>query len=603
MNVFLWSVFAFCILFFVYHHFLYPVIVRFFADHQGSSDSYNEVNEADYPRIAILLSAYNEQAFIRNKMMNLGALNYPREKLEIHIGLDGCTDNTEQILNQAIVDLTKEGICCVKHNYSHNRGKIAVVNDLISSEKHKHHILVFTDVSALSSLDCLKRVVVAFSDQEVGVLSGDYLLFDGDIAEQNNYWNYQNTLRKAEGNLGAVIGVPGAMYAIRSELVELIPKRTINDDFVLPMLAMEKGCKAIVDPDINIVEMDKDTDKAEKQRRIRIGAGNLQQVFMLKRMLSPKFGWLAFNFASGKALRGIMPLILLLGAYCLAHLSISGDMVAITMMFGTLLLVLLPECFEAISARKGASMLKSLRYLLFSYGYSLFGIMNWVLGKYRTSWKRGNIKNVNAVPKGIRMTKRVIDIVGATLGLILLSPVMFCVALAIRCESPGSILYRQVRVGKVEDSVTHLFYVIKFRSMSNDAEKNSGAVWATKHDPRVTRVGRFLRKSRLDELPQLWNVVKGDMALIGPRPERPAFYTQLNSAIPMYYERTHGVKPGISGLAQVMNGYDENIEGVKSKLAWDFSYSLSMMSWNNWLNMEYRILTRTLLIVLLCKGQ
>lgn len=603
MNLFLWSVFGFCILLFVYHHLLYPVVVKYFAGHQGSSDVHNMVNETDYPRIAILLSAYNEQAFIRNKMMNLGALNYPREKLEIHIGLDGCSDNTEQILNQTIVDLTKEGICCVKHSFSQNRGKIAVVNELILSEKHKHDILVFTDVSALSSLDCLQRVVHAFSDQHVGVLSGDYLLFDGDIAEQNTYWAYQNTLRKAEGSLGAVIGVPGAMYAIRSELVELIPKRTINDDFVLPMLAMEKGCKAIVDPDINIVEMDKDTNKAEKQRRIRIGAGNLQQVFMLKRMLSPKFGWLAFNFASGKALRGIMPLILLVGTYCLVHLSMLGEIAAMTTVFAALSAMLLPECFEKVGVKKGVSILKSLRYLLLSYGYSLLGIVSWISGKYRCSWKRSDFENVHGVPRGIRVTKRVIDIFGAALGLILLSPIMACVAVAIKCDSKGSILYRQVRVGKVEDSVSHLFYVIKFRSMTNDAEKLSGAVWASKQDPRVTRVGRFLRKSRLDELPQLWNVLKGDMALIGPRPERPAFYTPLNSAIPMFYERTHGVKPGISGLAQVMNGYDENIEGVKNKLAWDFSYSLSLMSWNNWLKMEYRILTRTFFIVLMCKGQ
>lgn len=603
MNLFLWSVFGFCIVLFVYHHFLYPLVVKYFAGNQGSLDVYTEREERDYPRIGIVLSAYNEQAFIRNKMMNLGALNYPRDKLEIHIGLDGCTDNTEQILNQTIIDLTKEGICCVKHSFTHNRGKIAVINDLILSEKSRHDILVFTDVSALSSLDCLKKVVSAFGNQQIGVLSGDYLLFDGDIAEQNSYWTYQNTLRKAEGSLGAVIGVPGALYAIRSELVELIPKRTINDDFVLPMLAMEKGCKAVVDPDINIVEMDKDTTKAEKQRRIRIGAGNLQQVFMLKRMLSPKFGWLAFNFASGKALRGIMPIILLAGAYSMMHLSLLGNIAALTMVFGAILLLLLPECLETIRLTKGVAVLKSLRYLLFSYGYSLLGIIRWLMGKYQSSWTRCENKNVNGIPKGIRISKRIIDVLGALIGLILLSPVMACVAVAVKCDSKGSILYRQVRVGKVADSVTHLFYVIKFRSMSNDAEKLSGAVWASKNDPRVTKVGRFLRKSRLDELPQLWNVLKGDMALIGPRPERPAFYTQLNSAIPMFYERTHGIKPGISGLAQVMNGYDENIEGVKSKLAWDFSYSLSLMSWKNWLKMEYRIFARTLFIVLMCKGQ
>lgn len=603
MTFLLWSLLMICVSLFVYHHFMYPVIVRFFAAYKNQNTAHVEMNEDNCPRIAILLSAYNEEGFIRDKIMNLSCLNYPRSKLEIHVGLDGCSDKTEAILNQSIIDITKEGICCVKHSHSENRGKIAVVNDLIESQKDNHDILVFTDVSALSSLDSLLRIAQAFTDSDVGVLSGDYLLFDGDLAEQNAYWRYQNKLRKAEGSLGAVIGVPGAMYAIRSQLVETIPQTTINDDFVLPMLAMEKGCKAVVDPDINIVEMDKDTEKVDKQRRIRIGAGNIQQVFMLKRMLSPKFGWLAFNFASGKGLRGIMPIILLLGAYCLVHLSISGDIFAQTILSFATLSMILPECCKYVGLKRLSSTVASIRYLLISYGYSFLGIAKWLSGAYKTSWKRCNSDGNEMIPRSIRVTKRVTDFFAAVVGLVLLSPVMLAVAIAIKLDSKGQIIYRQLRVGKVQDKVTHLFYVNKFRSMREDAELDCGAVWATKSDPRVTRVGRFLRKSRLDELPQLWNVLIGDMSIIGPRPERPAFYTKLDSAIPMFYQRTHGVKPGISGLAQVMNGYDENIEGVKSKLAWDFSYGLSLMSWKNWLKMECQIFTRTILIVLLCKGQ
>ena len=136
-----------------------------------------------------------------------------------------------------------------------------------------------------------------------------------------------------------------------------------------------------------------------------------------------------------------------------------------------------------------------------------------------------------------------------------------------------------------------------------DAESRSGAVWATKGDPRITRVGRFLRKTRIDELPQFINVLKGEMSLIGPRPERPVFYNQLETNIPYFSLRTYGIKPGISGLAQVMNGYDENMEDVKRKIGWDYAYALALTSPKQWLSMELMIIAKTIRIVLLGKGQ
>ena len=203
----------------------------------------------------------------------------------------------------------------------------------------------------------------------------------------------------------------------------------------------------------------------------------------------------------------------------------------------------------------------------------------------------------------IAFCKRSIDIIGAVVGLTLFSPIILLAGIAIKLDSKGGVIYKQLRVGRINEDRTDLIYVYKLRSMRFDAEKATGAVWAQGNDPRITRVGRFLRKTRIDELPQFWNVLKGDMSLIGPRPERPSFYTKLEREIPYFIQRTYGIKPGISGLAQVMNGYDESVEDVRNKIAWDYSYVLSMSRFSTWLKMECDILFKTIKVVVLGKGQ
>ncbi|MFY7959442.1 MAG: sugar transferase, partial [Elsteraceae bacterium] len=129
--------------------------------------------------------------------------------------------------------------------------------------------------------------------------------------------------------------------------------------------------------------------------------------------------------------------------------------------------------------------------------------------------------SVSYLPRSVRIGKRLFDLVVASLMLVATAPLFPLIALIIRLESKGPALFRQWRVGMSDPDQTRLFHMIKFRSMRVDAEAGTGAVWASKQDPRITRVGRFLRKTRLDELPQLWNVLRGDMSLVGPRPERP----------------------------------------------------------------------------------
>lgn len=188
--------------------------------------------------------------------------------------------------------------------------------------------------------------------------------------------------------------------------------------------------------------------------------------------------------------------------------------------------------------------------------------------------------------------KRLSDIVFASILLILAIPIMLLTALLIMIESGGPVLYRQERVGLNG----RLFKVTKFRSMRCDAEKNGAAVWAKPNDERVTRVGRVIRKLRIDELPQLFTVLKGEMSLIGPRPERPFFVDQLTKEIPFYAVR-HSVKPGLTGWAQVRYHYGATIEDSAEKLQYDLYYVK-----NNSLIFDIVILFETIGVVLTGKG-
>jgi sugar transferase (PEP-CTERM system associated) len=164
--------------------------------------------------------------------------------------------------------------------------------------------------------------------------------------------------------------------------------------------------------------------------------------------------------------------------------------------------------------------------------------------------------------------KRLFDIVVSTMLLVIFAPVILIAALLVKLESRGPAFYRQKRVGLYGQ----LFDVIKLRSMRQDAEVGGKAVWAQKDDPRVTRVGRFIRKTRLDELPQAWSVLKGEMSFVGPRPERPQFVADLEARLPYYAER-HVVKPGITGWAQINYPYGASIEDAREKLEFDLYYA------------------------------
>ena len=193
---------------------------------------------------------------------------------------------------------------------------------------------------------------------------------------------------------------------------------------------------------------------------------------------------------------------------------------------------------------------------------------------------------------GFQLVRRLLSILASALLLVLVLPVIPFVLLAIKLDSPGKVLYRQQRVGRGGTK----FHCYKFRTMRQDAEADTGPTWADNNDPRITRIGRILRISRLDEIPQLWCVLKGDMAFVGPRPERPEFVEWLSQQVPFYSVR-HAVRPGITGWAQVRYKYGNTLEDAREKLQYDLFYIK-----NASIGLDLLIMFQTIKIVTIGRG-
>jgi lipopolysaccharide/colanic/teichoic acid biosynthesis glycosyltransferase len=243
---------------------------------------------------------------------------------------------------------------------------------------------------------------------------------------------------------------------------------------------------------------------------------------------------------------------------------------------------------------------------------------------------------------GVRVAKRAVDLLGSLVGLAITAPLVPIIAAAVYLDSPGPVLYRQKRAGSLIGPDNgpdgrhsgrfrfHEFEMLKFRTMKPDAERATGAIIAQPGDNRITRVGRFLRKTRLDELPQFINVLRGEMSLVGPRPERPELLENLALTIPFFEERMRNVKPGITGLAQISLGYsgkapdgspinafkehltnpfkldgadDAEADDMRMKMLFDLAYSATLEEFFGYIAMEAKIIVQTPLVMLRGAGR
>ncbi len=283
-----------------------------------------------------------------------------------------------------------------------------------------------------------------------------------------------------------------------------------------------------------------------------------------------------------------------------------------------------PADTSAQPCQKAASRQDNLGNLVRDYSFPETPNVEWLTQLNLTQPR----ENLQSLPLTTRISKRLFDIVSAAGMLVVLSPLLLITWCAVRITSPGPAIYSQTRVGlnrrskkskrdrrqndvQIPDGISERraagsdrreqanygcpFTIYKFRTMRMDAEI-SGAQFAQDNDPRITSIGWFLRRTRIDELPQLWNILRGDMSLIGPRPERPEFMEKLSDEIPGYLDRL-GLKPGLSGIAQILNGYDNQVEGFRRKVGYDLLYLQNCCLLN-----DFKILLRTVRVVITGEG-
>lgn len=210
----------------------------------------------------------------------------------------------------------------------------------------------------------------------------------------------------------------------------------------------------------------------------------------------------------------------------------------------------------------------------------------------------------------VKIGKWVMDKIGAIIGITIMLILFPLVAILIKIDSKGPILFTQIRVGKSNKNLTKIFLIYKFRTMRSEPLSNSNDfIWTKSNDPRMTKIGRFLRKYRIDELPQFINVLKGDMSLVGPRPMPPIFFRELEKLIPFYCERMESIAPGITGLAQIyidreVESHDltKKVSYEHDKVAHDHSYAISLSKPLQWLYVDMKIILLTLKNVIMGKG-
>jgi len=392
INLLLSVIIIICVLLIIYHHIGYPLFLKWAQPAHAANDTPIEprqyasrVSDQALPTITLIIPAYNEQQWITDKLLNCAALDYPSEKLNVIVAVDGCTDNTLVLAQQMTQEKSCLGLNLEIREFKNNRGKVAVLNDVINTVDTE--LVALSDVSALISLDALLIAAAQFTNQRLGVLNSHYCLLEPGSEGEASYWQYQSKIKIAESSFGSTLGAHGAFYLFRRKLFQPLAGDTINDDFILPMQIVANGYIAKQDNRIVSLELEQANNSMDWQRRVRIAAGNMQQVLRLKRMLHPHFKGIAFTFASGKALRVAMPflmLIALIGSISLATYSVVFLLLAI----GQVSLYLLASI--QLVLKFDNKLLNVLVYLVSGHVAGIMGALTYLLNGSKKPWKPVN---------------------------------------------------------------------------------------------------------------------------------------------------------------------------------------------------------------------
>jgi len=392
INLLLSGLIFICVVLIIYHHIGYPLFLKWSQPLHAASETPIEprqyasrVSDQALPTITLIIPAYNEQQWITDKLLNCAALDYPSEKLNVIVAVDGCTDNTLVLAQQMTQEKSCLGLNLEIREFKNNRGKVAVLNDVINTVDTE--LVALSDVSALISLDALLIAAAQFTNQRLGVLNSHYRLLEPGSEGEASYWQYQSKIKIAESSFGSTLGAHGAFYFFRRKLFQPLAGDTINDDFILPMQIVANGYIAKQDNRIVSLELEQANNSMDWQRRVRIAAGNMQQVLRLKRMLHPHFKGIAFTFASGKALRVAMPflmLIALIGSISLATYSLVFLLLAVTQVSLYLLASI------QLVLKFDNKLLNVLVYLVSGHVAGIIGALTYLLNGSKKPWKPVN---------------------------------------------------------------------------------------------------------------------------------------------------------------------------------------------------------------------
>ena len=333
------------------------------------------------PKISFFIPAYNEEQVIEKKIRNTLELDYPKDKIEIVVASDGSDDKTVEI-----AELYSDEIQLIAYNV--REGKTSLINKTVP--KLKGEIIVFSDASAMLAVNALKKLISPFKEPNIGSVSGLYILRDASSTSRAEgegfYWHYETFLKTNESKFYSILGAHGALYALRKSLFQTLPTRAINDDYILPMYAVQQKKRAVYEPGAVAVEEGTTSVGGEMRRRIRISVGNFQQLFLLRKLLNPFRGRIAFEFLSHKFLRSFSFLFMI--ALFVSNIFIPILRFRIFLLLQILFYVLGLSGLVFFKNKKMPVLLTVPFYLIIINYAAFIGLFKYLFRMQKVTWER-----------------------------------------------------------------------------------------------------------------------------------------------------------------------------------------------------------------------